>query len=162
MIYPDGTVHGLSLDGNNPMLLVRNYSGGIPIHVEQGMALSQSGSLVLAFDGNPWRSTISFDPGIPITLGGRLELDIVGGVGEGNLTGKGIQLFDWTGVSPSGQFASIGSNVASNCHWDTSQLYTTGYVTLIPEPGSLSLLGVGGLTLLGCARRRRRNWRVSD
>ena len=32
-ILPDGTIKGLHLDSNNPTLLVRNYSGNIPIHI---------------------------------------------------------------------------------------------------------------------------------
>ncbi len=154
-ILPDGTVHDLTLDISNPMLLVRNYSGNIPIHVQQGMILTESASLVLEFDGNPWGSTISFASGVPVTLGGNLELDLVAGVNPARLVGDTYQVFDWTGVSPSGQFANITNDLPPGYTWDTSQLYTTGDVTLTPEPSTLALLAAGALGLLGYDWRRR-------
>ena len=36
--------------------------------------MSEGGSLQLLFDADAWDSTISFQPGIPVTLGGNLEL----------------------------------------------------------------------------------------
>ena len=60
-VLADGTIDGLCLDSNNPTLLVRNYSGNMPIQVLQGMSMNPEASLVLEFDGNPWGSTISFD-----------------------------------------------------------------------------------------------------
>ena len=141
-ILTDGTIEGLSLDANNPTLLVRNYSD-VPIQVLQKMSLSPGASLVLQFDDNPWGSTICFDAGIPVALDGTLELDYVGEDGAASLLGDSFQVFDWTGVSPLGAFASISSNLPAGYSWDTSQLYTTGDVTLvaIPEPSSLALLG---------------------
>ena len=90
------------------------------------MTLTESASLVLEFDGNPWGSTISFDSGIPVVLGGNLELDLAAGVNPASLLGDTFQVFDWTGVSPVGQFAQIGNNLPAGYAWDTSQLYTTG------------------------------------
>ena len=157
-IFPDGTIHGLNLNSANPTFLVRNYSGDILIHVQQGMTLTQSASLVLEFDGNPWGSTISFDSGIPVTLGGNLELDLAAGVNPARLVGDTYQLFDWTGVSPCGQFASITNDLPAGYSWDTSQLYTTGDVTLsvaVPEPSSIALL-LACTVALGIWRRRRK------
>ena len=50
--------------------------------------------------------------------------------------GRTFDLFDWTGVNPTGTFA-----ISSPYAWDLSNLYTTGEVTLtaIPEPTSLAL-----------------------
>ena len=161
-ILTDGTIEGLSLDANNPTLLVRNYSD-VPIQVLQKMSLSPGASLVLQFDDNPWGSTICFDAGIPVALDGTLELDYVGEDGAASLLGDSFQVFDWTGVSPLGAFASISSNLPAGYSWDTSQLYTTGDVTLvaIPEPSSLALLGAGATLLLGYAWRRQRKGRQS-
>jgi hypothetical protein len=147
------------LDSNNPTLVVRNYTGNIPIHVQQGMVLTQSASLVLELDGAPWGSTISFDSGIPIILGGNLELDYIGENGPASLLGDSFQVFNWAGVSPSGQFASITNDLPGGYSWDTSQLYTTGDVTLVtvpatPEPSTLVLLAAGAIGLLGCAWRK--------
>ncbi len=164
-VLPDGTIHGLNLDSNNPTLLVRNYSGNIPcgisnipIHILQGMSMNPGTSFVFQFDGNPWGSTISFDSGIPVTLGGNLELGVADGVDPATLVGDSFQLFDWTGVSPSGQFAQVINELPAGYSWDTSQLYTTGDVTLepVPEPSTIALLGMGALGLLAYAWRKRR------
>ena len=156
-IFPDGTIQGLDLTSTNPTFLVRNYSGtsSIPIHVQQGMTLAPIASLVLSFDGNAWGSTISFDSGIPITLGGNLELDLVAGGNPASLVGDSFQVFDWTGVNPSGQFANITNDLPAGYAWDTSQLYTTGNVTLVPEPSTLTLLG-SALLGLGIVYLRQR------
>ena len=49
--------------------------------------------------------------------------------------GRTIDLFDWTGVTPTGAFT-----VSSPYTWDLSKLYTTGEVTLSNVPG-LFVLG---------------------
>lgn len=131
-IFPDGTIQGLNLNLTNPTFLVRNYRGSssIPIHFQQGMTLTQSSSLVFQFDGNPWGSTISFASGIPVVLGGSLELDLAAGANLGSLVGDSFHLFDWSGVGSPGHFANITNDLPSGYSWDTSQLYTTGDVTL--------------------------------
>ena len=83
----------------------------------------------------PWGSTISFAPGIPVTLGGVLELTYAPGVNLAGEIGRTIDLFDWTGVNPTGAFT-----VTSPYTWDLSNLYTTGEVTLSNVPG-LFVLG---------------------
>ena len=131
-IFPDGTIQGLNLNSTNPTLLVRNYSGSssIPIHILQGMSMNPGTSLVFQFDGNPWGSTISFDAGIPVTLGGNIELGLAPGTNPTGLLGQSIPLFDWTGVSPSGQFAQVVSGLPTRYLWNTSALYTLGQVAL--------------------------------
>jgi hypothetical protein len=51
--------------------------------------------------------------------------------------GRTFDLFNWTGVTPTGAFTVSGPYA-----WDLSNLYTTGQVTLtaIPEPTTLVLL----------------------
>jgi hypothetical protein len=44
--------------------------------------------------------------------------------------GRTINLFDWTGVNPTGAF-----NVSSPYSWNLSKLYTTGEVALTAVPG---------------------------
>ena len=41
----------------------------------------------------------------------------------------------------------------SGLFWNTSALYTTGIVSIVPEPGTVSLVVVGGVAALN--RRRR-------
>jgi hypothetical protein len=118
-------------------LVVRDYdgnstlqSGPLPIVVEQQMAMDASGTLRLAFDADPWDSTIAFAPGVPVSLGGMLELTFAPGVDVATQSGRTIDLFDWTGVTPTGAFA-----VSSPYAWDLSKLYTTGEVSLVSLPG---------------------------
>jgi uncharacterized protein YjbI with pentapeptide repeats len=146
-VLPNGTIQGLHLDSNNPILLVRNYGGNIPIHILQGMSMSPETSLVFQFDGAPWRSTISFDSGIPVTLGGNIELGVASGVDPTSLLGDSFHLFDWSSISPSGQFANVINDLPAGFLWNTSQLYTTGDVTLVPEPSTWKGPGGGSFNL---------------
>ena len=84
------------------------------------------------FDADAWDSTISFAAGIPVTRGGTLELTFAPDVNLASQIGRTIDLFDWTGVNPTGAFT-----VSSPYTWDLSKLYTTGEVTLSNVPGLL-------------------------
>ena len=131
-ILPDGTIStGLHLDQANPRLIVRDYNGSspIPIHVTQGMTVESGSTLQVLVSGPTWASTISFDPGIPVLLGGNLELGVTPGTDPADIIGTSYHLFDWTGVAPSGQFDII-NDLPGPFLWDTSQLYTSGVVTL--------------------------------
>ena len=143
MIWPDGTVAGLGLTGFD-RLVVRNHHadpnqgpGPIPVSVQDHVTMEDGGFLELLFDATPWNSTISFQPGIPVTLGGTLELLFAAEVDVASQVGRTLDLIDWTGVNPTGQF-----QVASPYIWDLTYLYTTGEVTLtaIPEPATATLL----------------------
>jgi hypothetical protein len=59
--------------------------------------------------------------------------------------GRTFHVFDWTGVSPSGEF-----NIVSPYLWDASRLYSAGEITFagVPEASSLTLLALGLSTLL--------------
>ena len=162
MIGPDGHIAGLDLT-TNASLVVRdyeNYAGvGIPIVVDEHLAMDATGTLRLVFDADPWDSTISFTPGIPVALGGTLELAFAPDVNVASQSGRTIDLFDWTGVAPTGAFT-----VESPYTWDLSRLYTTGEVTLMalstlagdysgngtvgPEDYSLWKANFGSTTLL--------------
>lgn len=80
----------------------------------------------MVFESDPWDSLISFEPGIPVQLGGTLELAFANDVDIGTQVGRTLHIFDWSGVNPSGQF-----QVASPYAWDIANLYTTGEVTLL-------------------------------
>ena len=99
--------------------------------------MGPGGTLRMVFEADAWDSTISFAPGIPVTLGGTLELTFADDVNLASQVGRTFDLFDWTGVNPTGAFA-----VSSPYAWDLSNLYTTGEVTLtaVPEPSTLLLL----------------------
>jgi hypothetical protein len=102
-----------------------SYAGVAAIVVDQHLSMDTTGTLRLVFDADPWESLISFAPGIPVALGGTLELTFAPGVNVAAQTGRTIDLFDWTDVTPSGTFI-----VSSPYTWNLSKLYTTGEITL--------------------------------
>src|SRR5205085_2651393 len=124
-----------------------------PITIDQQFNAGLGGALEILFDKDPWASVISFQAGIPIVLGGTLDLEFDDGVDLTGEVGKTIHLFDWTGVSPSGTFASGGPYT-----WDVSALYSTGNVTLaaVPEPSAvvLAVVGIMGFAFLAAVNKR--------
>lgn len=156
LIQSNGHIAGLDLTAGET-LVVRDYDGNsgtatapLPIIIEEHLTMDATGTLRLVFDADPWDSLISVAPGIAVALGGTLELNFAPDLGVATQSGRTIDLFDWTGVTPTGTFT-----VSSPYAWDLSQLYTSGEVTLtsVPEPGATMLLGIGTWTML---RRRSR------
>jgi uncharacterized protein YjbI with pentapeptide repeats len=160
LIHPDGHINGLDLDGDG-LLLVRDFrdyynsSPTLPIKVYQHMAMGPGGALRMVFESDAWDSTISFAPGIPVALGGTLELTFADDVNPAAQLGRTFDLFNWTGVAPTGAFT-----IATPYAWDLSSLYTTGEVTLtaIPEPATVCLV----VSTLICGRRLRRRFRAAS
>ena len=135
LIQSDGHIAGLDLAAG-ASLVVRDYDGyagvGIPIVVEQHLAMDATGTLRMVFDADAWDSTISFVADIPVTRAGTLELLFAPEVNLATQIGRTVDLFNWTGVAPTGTFT-----VSSPYTWDLSKLYTTGEVTLAAVPGIL-------------------------
>jgi hypothetical protein len=157
LIRPDGHINGLDLDVG-ALLVVRDYDGNptkagqpVPITVDQRLSMGPGGTLRMVFEADAWDSTISFAPGIAVTLGGTLELTFADDVNLASQVGRTLDLFDWTGVTPTGAFA-----VSSTYAWDLSNLYTTGEVTLaaIPEPRALRLFCFALTALIATSRVR--------
>jgi len=65
-----------------------------------------------------------------VALGGTLELTFADNVSLASQIGRTFDVFDWTGVSPTGAFA-----VDSPYVWDLSNLYTSGDVTFLSTAG---------------------------
>jgi uncharacterized protein YjbI with pentapeptide repeats len=171
-ILSDGAIDGLHLMTSPspflpaPLLTVHNYHASPSdnyagaIHVSTEMILDPGTELQMIFDGPTWNSTISFDAGIPIAItGSDLELDP--SVNPSSLVGVPIQLFDWTGVSPNGQFTVTTNLDGSQYQWNLSDLYTSGFVTLesVPEPAQAALAGV---SILGLLHHRPRRVGIGD
>jgi hypothetical protein len=157
-IFPDGSVHGLgesSLGGG--ILRIANYAGtpGIPIRLNQHV--TQPVLIRFDLDEDPWSSSVTFDPGILVDITGTfLSIGFDDEVEPTELFGRTFQLFDWSGVSPVGQF---GISVSSSYQWDLSRLYTDGAVTLVgvPEPSFAGiLLAVSGNVIISRPQTHRR------
>ena len=123
--------------------------------------MSQGGILTVIFDATHWDSTISFQSGIDVSLGGLLELDFAADVDVASQLGRTFDVFDWTGVKPVNRF-----QITSHYQWDLSRLYDSGVVTLVavPEPSTAVLLLVCGLAVASTATTRacRRNRRTAS
>ncbi|MFO0911795.1 MAG: hypothetical protein U0795_02455 [Pirellulales bacterium] len=100
----------------------------IPITVSNQMTVDPGSTLQMVLAGNAWGSKIKSQPGIPVQLGGTLDLTFIENTPLALQSGRTIKVFAWAGVLPQGTF-----HVASQpgLVWDTSQLYTTGEVTLL-------------------------------
>jgi uncharacterized protein YjbI with pentapeptide repeats len=146
MIFWDGSIRGLGI-ADSQRLVIRDYDGGF-ITVLDSATIAPEGHLQLVLDSDEWNSLISFEPGIPVELDGALELTFANDVDVATQVGRNVRLFNWTGVSPSGQFEIRSPHI-----WDVNNLYTTGEVRLIavPEPSATSILFVGAL-LAACCR----------
>jgi uncharacterized protein YjbI with pentapeptide repeats len=155
-ILPDGSIHGLELtdgeslrirdhDGRNEWLTYDGPGiGPMAITVQDRLAITTGGVLQLEFEADAWDSLITFEPGIPVELGGLLELIFADDVDAKSQVGRTLRIFDWTGVSRIGQF-----EIRSPYIWHVANLYTTGEITLmaVPEPSAMSIALVGVLAL---------------
>jgi hypothetical protein len=141
MIRPDGHVHGLTLTATGK-LTVRNYvpdsnhldangnPQALPVVVQNRLTMDSTSTLQIVFDSDNWGSIISFATGIPVSRGGMLNLTFADGVNLSLQIGRTFNVFDWTGVNPTGVF-----NVTSSYVWDLSKLYTAGQVTFAAASG---------------------------
>jgi uncharacterized protein YjbI with pentapeptide repeats len=152
-IRRDGVVLGLELETSEE-LIIRDYDGDarydpvrppIPIQVHDQFAMSNGGVLRMILESDPWDSLIAFQSGIPVNLGGILDLRFAPDVDVRTQLGRTFRLFNWTGVAPNGAIA-----IRSPYSWGTSRLYTSGEVTLvaIPEPETVLLI-LSGLCTCG-------------
>jgi prepilin-type N-terminal cleavage/methylation domain-containing protein len=159
-ILPDGRIAGLDLEVGDTTL-VRDDDGvaefarwstprpPIPVTIHDHVNMADGSVLQLLFDADQWDSLISFEPGIPVQLGGALELTFSDNVDLPTQVGRTLRIFDWTGVTPTGLFA-----IRSPYLWDTTNLHTTGEIKLIavPEPGAW----IVAVTVLGLAALARK------
>ncbi|WP_218932198.1 pentapeptide repeat-containing protein [Adhaeretor mobilis] len=145
LVQPDGSVDSLDIQaGETFRVWDLNSESPVPIVVQNSFQIDDAGVLRIVIEDDQWGSIIRFDAGFPVTLGGTLELLLSPEEGDNgaSIVGETFKLFDWTGVSPVGQFDQVTTDLGAQ--WDTSQLYITGEVTLlsvagIPEPSTLAL-----------------------
>jgi uncharacterized protein YjbI with pentapeptide repeats len=160
-ILHDGSIAGLELLSGD-ILRVRDDDGIAPapnrwftrrstiaVTTQDNLTMTDGGVLELIVEADSWDSLISFEPGIPVQLGGMLELTFADDIDLSSQVGRTLRIFDWTGISPSGHFT-----IQSPYVWDLTNLYTTGEVTLIavPEPAVSSPLVASALALAASCR----------
>jgi T5SS/PEP-CTERM-associated repeat protein len=122
------------LSGSRVYALAMNESSGSTLQIGlDGPSAAANGQLIID-------NTAIFAGTLDVTLEGRFI----------PTTGEAFQLFSFG--SETGQFSTV--DLPPNAYWDLSQLYTTGVITAVPEPGAvmLSMLAFAGVPL----RRRRR------
>lgn len=144
-IRPDGRLQMVQGGG----VRIRNFRGEIGIHITGSVS---DGGFDVTFDDQPWVSTISFAPGIPVELGSTLSLGFEDGTDPAGMIVRSFRVFDWTGVDPVGQFIIEQNGLT----WDTSRLYTDGSVRLltVPEPVTPCIIFAFGLAARPSRRAR--------
>ncbi len=130
----DLTVHGTFAPGNSPADSI--VDGGLTIAAD-GMLEMELGGYALGsgYDRLTVTGLSSLDGTLDIVLLDDFSLAY----------GDSFDLFNWDGGVPVGQFATITTNALSaGLYWETENLYTTGRLSVIPEPGVITLMVVFG------------------
>lgn len=132
-VLGDLTVHGIFAPGNSPADSIVN--GNLTIASDGTLEMEMAG---YAMGTEHDRLTVA---GLS-ELDGNLQLVLLDGFSP--VYGDVFDLFNWDG-GVGGEFASISTTALSgSLEWDTSELYTTGQLSVIPEPGVFSLMAVFG------------------
>ena len=136
LIQSNGHIAGLDLTAG-ASLVVRDYDGNSP-YVSRGSADPVTSTSTLRWRrrdaaAGVRRRRLGFDDLLRAghSRGTRRHagVDLRAGVNIATQSGRTIDLFDWTGVTPTGAFT-----VSSPYTWNLSNLYTTGEITLAAAP----------------------------
>lgn len=153
-ISSNGFIFGASVDAGETLTLW-DYDGDpsqgvapLPVFARDSFQISESGSLRLVLETDDWNSAVHFQSGIDVSLSGFLQLDFAEDVAPATQVGRTIQVFDWSGVTPNGEF-----EIVSKYAWDSTELYTTGELTLLSTlVGDADADGIVGLDDLNVVR----------
>lgn len=157
-ILSDGTLASASLVSGDVLQIRNNMLGVI---VTNGLILAHGSRLdiklaSLEASGSIWLNPIKI-LGAPARLGGTLQLDLDVSENPESYLGTIVQLFNWNGnLDQSTAFDSVAWNLPGGFSWDTSKLYTTGEVQLVPEVGA-QCVGCTVFAVLLSSRRKRRS-----
>jgi hypothetical protein len=131
--------------GNSPAFVTMNAS--IAFGPQARIALELGGLILGAqYDHLTFGQSVSLD--------GTLNIALINGFAP--QPGATFDIFDFTPAGPTGSFDAVQlPSLEPGLSWNTSQLFTTGTIAVVPEPASFSF-GVTGSSLLFASRRRRR------
>jgi len=166
LVGGSGTIGGtgaVTLAAGNSMTI----QGAIDVGSGSGAAVfgvATSGSGTLDFSNNSalaldiWTNSLSGADKLAVTgsvsIGTSVVLTLSNAGTVTFASGNSFDLFDW-GTTPTGSFALTLPSLTGGLSWDTSSLYTTGVIAVVPEPRTAGLLAAVGMGLLFF---RRRSW----
>ncbi len=140
------TVSGRVAPGSSPGLL--DFKGNLTFLAASQvvMEISATGVRGLNYDAVNVGGSLSIDPTATLSI---VLID-----GYTPVWGDSFDLFDYGSGGVSGEFL-VDTSLPGGLNWDTSNLYTTGVITVVPEPATaaLALLGIGLIAWRIRARR---------
>ena len=131
-VQPDGRVEGLNVAASGSFRFW-DYDGPLGITVGTGFSIDADGALIVGLEDGDWGSTIAFDASIAVGFDGTLEVELR----DGFVPTPGYyqwQLFDFTGVSPTGGFSTYVLPVVAGNAWNTTTLMSDGILRLFVAP----------------------------
>jgi hypothetical protein len=147
-----GTLRGTGTTGSVTVASGGNFAPGVggieSLNVDGTLTLSEGSVSNFEINRTGGISDMAIASAL-LAFGGTLN---VSNIGDPLVLNDTFNLFDWG--STSGAFSAVNLPALDpGLSWDQSALYTSGALTVIPEPNVAALIGFGMLTLL----RRRRN-----
>ena len=146
------------LNPSSPPAPGPGYNSPDPFEIYTLFDVSTPASTLLA--GSNGRPDIFADLGSGVPYGSQ----VVSAASNGQIVTIGLNAAGVSALSSASGLFAVGGSLTTIRPGDITQTVFSGggaphqrqlVVTLIPEPGTLALLGTGTLTLLGCGWRRR-------